>query len=65
MAAIDVVTAGMRIASARATDHQVSAKDGRDVVTTADIAVEKAIRSMLTDALSLPSVGEEHGGSGR
>lgn len=58
------VAAGMRIAAARATDHQVSGKDGRDVVTTADIAVENAIRNMLTDALGLPSVGEEHGGSG-
>jgi myo-inositol-1(or 4)-monophosphatase len=62
VAAIAAVAAGMRIASARATDHQVSGKDGRDVVTTADIEVENAIRSMLADALGLPSVGEEHGG---
>ncbi len=40
----------------------ISSKGGRDLVTTADIAVEDSIRDRLTSAFSLPVVGEERGG---
>jgi myo-inositol-1(or 4)-monophosphatase len=40
----------------------VSVKDGRDVVTGADIAVEELITGLLCSAFELPVVGEERGG---
>lgn len=40
----------------------ISSKGGRNLVTTADIAVEDSIRDRLTSAFSPPVVGEERGG---
>ncbi len=40
----------------------IASKGGRDVVTAADIAVEDAIRQLLSVALGLTVIGEERGG---
>lgn len=50
----------MRLAQAATLD--VAAKEGRDIVTTADVAAEDSIRAALTAAHGLPVVGEERGG---
>lgn len=38
-------------------------KEGRDVVTDADIAIEDAVRSSLEASLGYPVIGEERGGT--
>jgi myo-inositol-1(or 4)-monophosphatase len=63
--AIDAVTHAFAIARRGVAAGEVTAKDGRDVVTSADIAVEDAVRGILTDALSCPVIGEERGDAGR
>jgi myo-inositol-1(or 4)-monophosphatase len=60
-AALDAVRRGLALAEAGARGHEVMAKDGRDVVTSTDIAVEDLIRERLR-GLGLPVVGEERGG---
>jgi myo-inositol-1(or 4)-monophosphatase len=40
----------------------VTPKSGRDIVTSADMAAEDAIRSVLASRTGVPVVGEEHGG---
>lgn len=40
----------------------VHPKEGRDVVTDRDVAIEDAIRRELTAAFGLPVIGEERGG---
>jgi myo-inositol-1(or 4)-monophosphatase len=63
-AAIAAVTAGLAVARARFSSAlEVSPKDGVDVVTDADVAVEDAIRAVLAEHCpSLAIVGEERGG---
>jgi myo-inositol-1(or 4)-monophosphatase len=58
--AIDAVSEALRIAQRGMGD--ITAKAGRDIVTTADVAAEDAIRATLTDALPIPVIGEERGG---
>lgn len=60
--AIEAVKEALTIARRGVDANGVTAKDGRDVVTVADIAVEDTVRSMVTDALSFPVIGEERGG---
>jgi len=62
--AIDAVTHAFAIARRGVAGGDVSTKDGRDVVTSSDLAVEDAVRRILTDALNCPVVGEERGGAG-
>jgi myo-inositol-1(or 4)-monophosphatase len=60
--AIAAVEAALRLAQNDAQAAKVTSKAGRDVVTTADVAAEDAIRATLTAAHGLPVIGEERGG---
>lgn len=60
--AVGAVADSLRLAHAGARDAAVTVKDGRDVVTSVDVAVEEAVRDRLS-VLGLPCVGEEHGGT--
>jgi myo-inositol-1(or 4)-monophosphatase len=62
LAAIEAARLGLRLARDSADSAEVHAKARRDVVTSADVAVELAIRQVLTDRTGLPVMGEEHGG---
>jgi fructose-1,6-bisphosphatase/inositol monophosphatase family enzyme len=62
LVAIDAVTHALTIARRGVNAEDVAEKDGRDVVTVADIAVEDAVRSIVAGALDFPVVGEERGG---
>ena len=62
LAAVEAVRRALRLATESAGRAEVHAKDGRDVVTDADVAAEVAIRQVLTERTGLPVVGEEHGG---
>jgi myo-inositol-1(or 4)-monophosphatase len=61
-AAIEAVRRGLDLAQAHLGTRDVTAKDGRDIVTAADIAVEDLIRTDLQQAFAHPVVGEERGG---
>jgi myo-inositol-1(or 4)-monophosphatase len=63
LTAVDAVSVAMNLALAAANAPDVTAKDGRDIVTTADVAAEDSIRATLTGAHGLPVVGEERGGN--
>ena len=58
--AIDAVKRALAIAAHGAGD--VTTKAGRDIVTTADVAVEDAVREIIAVALKAPVVGAERGG---
>jgi len=60
--AIAAVEVALRLAQNDAQAAKVTSKAGRDVVTTADVAAEDAIRAALTAAHRLPVIGEERGG---
>jgi myo-inositol-1(or 4)-monophosphatase len=61
LAAIEAVARALEMAEGRVGASDVSSKDGRDVVTGTDVAVEDAIRESLA-RLGLPVIGEERGG---
>jgi myo-inositol-1(or 4)-monophosphatase len=61
-AAIEAVRLGLLLARELSGQAAVTPKAGRDIVTSADIAVEDAIRELVADRTGLPVVGEEHGG---
>ncbi len=61
-AAIQAVRQGLLLAREQSGRAAVTPKSGRDIVTSADVAVEEAITGLLTDRTGLPVVGEEHGG---
>ena len=61
-AAIEMVRRGLDLAEAHLGSRDVTAKDGRDIVTAADTAVEDLIRTNLHQAFAHPVVGEERGG---
>jgi myo-inositol-1(or 4)-monophosphatase len=60
--AITAVERAMTIARRGVSAEEVTAKGGRDLVTTADVAVEDAVRGILAGASSVPVIGEERGG---
>jgi myo-inositol-1(or 4)-monophosphatase len=60
--AIDAVRDALRLALQDARAFAVTAKQGRDIVTTADLAAEDAIRAALSAAHPFPVIGEERGG---
>jgi myo-inositol-1(or 4)-monophosphatase len=62
LAAIEAVKRALRLALDQADSAEAHPKAGRDVVTSADVAAELAIRQVLADQTGLPVVGEEHGG---
>jgi myo-inositol-1(or 4)-monophosphatase len=61
-AAIQAVRQGLLLASEQSGRAAVTPKAGRDIVTSTDIAVEDAVRELITDRTGLPVVGEERGG---
>ena len=62
LAAFAAVRAGLAVAQRRTGADQVTAKDGIDIVTGADVAAEQAIRQVLAEHFpQLPIVGEEGG----
>ena len=54
---------GIELAESRIGAGEISAKEGRDVVTASDVAVEELVRGLLGEALGQPVVGEEQGGA--
>lgn len=62
LVAADAVARGLELARRSVGAAEVSFKGERDVVTTADVAVEDAIREIVGDAFGFPVVGEERGG---
>jgi myo-inositol-1(or 4)-monophosphatase len=59
--AAEIARRGLRLAK-EMEGAAASIKQGRDVVTGADIAVEDLITRLLRDSFGLPVIGEEHGG---
>jgi myo-inositol-1(or 4)-monophosphatase len=62
LVAIDAVRRALELARQRVGADSITAKDERDVVTATDVAVEDAVREIVSCALGLPVVGEERGG---
>jgi len=62
LVAIDAVERALELARRRVGAADITAKDGRDLVTATDVAVEDAVRGIVRDALSFLVVGEERGG---
>jgi myo-inositol-1(or 4)-monophosphatase len=61
-AAIEAVRLALDLAREQSGRAAVTPKAGRDIVTSTDIAVEDAIRTLVSDRTGLPVVGEEQGG---
>jgi myo-inositol-1(or 4)-monophosphatase len=61
--ALRAVELGLAVARGRVGADELRLKGGRDLVTATDISVERAVRSVLTEAIDLPVVGEELGGA--
>jgi myo-inositol-1(or 4)-monophosphatase len=61
-AAIRSVAVGLDLAVARGGAADVTVKEGRDIVTAADVRVEDRMRAVLGEALGIEVVGEERGG---
>jgi myo-inositol-1(or 4)-monophosphatase len=62
LVAVEAVNQALRIARRSVESQGITVKDGRDLVTVGDVAVEDAIRGMVVDALGFSVVGEERGG---
>ena len=62
LVAVDAVKRALTIARRSVESEDITVKDGRDLVTVRDVAVEDAIRGMVADALGFSVVGEERGG---
>ena len=60
--ALTAVRRGLELARGRAGADEITSKDGRDLVTATDTAVEDEIRGIVADASPDPVVGEERGG---
>src|SRR5438034_10114832 len=60
--AVDTVTQALDLARRRAGEDEIASKGGRDLVTATDVAVEDAVRDMLSGAVGFPVIGEEGGG---
>jgi myo-inositol-1(or 4)-monophosphatase len=54
---------GIELAESRIGAGEVLAKEGRDVVTASDVAVEELVRGLLRESVGQPVVGEERGGA--
>jgi myo-inositol-1(or 4)-monophosphatase len=60
--AVDAVGRALDLARRRVGADAITSKGGRDLVTATDVAVEDAIRAMVSNAVGFPVVGEERGG---
>ncbi len=61
--AIEAVWQALSLAAGQAGQADITPKSGRDIVTSADIAVEDLLRGLIGDGGGLPVVGEERGGT--
>jgi myo-inositol-1(or 4)-monophosphatase len=62
LVALEAVTRALTIARRGVGAADVTGKDGRDIVTVADFAVEDAVRRIVADASGFSVIGEERGG---
>src|SRR5215469_10250557 len=62
-AAVAAARQALSLARDGAATARVSAKAGRDVVTSSDVAAEDLIRHILTQATPTAVIGEERGGA--
>jgi myo-inositol-1(or 4)-monophosphatase len=60
--AIRAVGEGLDLALGRGGAADVTVKEGRDIVTAADVRVEDHVRAVLGEELGIEVVGEERGG---
>jgi myo-inositol-1(or 4)-monophosphatase len=60
--AIDAAVRALDLARGGAATKAITAKGERDVVTATDLAVEDAIRGIVSEALGSSVIGEERGG---
>ena len=62
LVAMGAVERALDLARRRVGADDITSKGARDVVTATDVAVEDAVRGIMSDALGFPVVGEERGG---
>ena len=62
LVAIGAVERALELARRRVGAADITAKNGRGLVTATDVAVEDAVRTMVAGAVGSPVVGEERGG---
>src|SRR5258705_4911449 len=62
LGAIGAVERALELARRRVGAADITAKEGRDLVTATDVAVEDAVRTMVGGAVGSLVVGEERGG---
>lgn len=62
LVAVGAVEQALELARRRVGAADITAKDGRDLVTATDVAVEDAVRAIVRDAVGSLVVGEERGG---
>src|SRR5258705_8472915 len=63
LVAMDAVGRALDLARCRVGADAITSKGGHDLVTATDVvAVEDAIRAMVSNAVGFPVVGEERGG---
>src|SRR5260370_10408740 len=62
LVAIGAVERALELARRRVGAADITAKEGRDLVTATDVAVEDAVRTMVGGAVGSLVVGEERGG---
>ncbi len=60
--AIDAVGRALELAKRRVGATDVTSKGGRDLVTATDVAVEDAVRAIVSRAVGASVLGEERGG---
>src|SRR5690242_15015141 len=60
--AVDAVARALDLARRRGGADAISSKGGRDLVTATDVAVEDAVRALVSHSMGFPVVGEERGG---
>src|SRR5258708_27693747 len=62
LVAIGAAERGLELARRRVGAADITAKEGRDLVTATDVAVEDAVRTMVGGAVGSLVVGEERDG---
>lgn len=62
LVAVDAVQYALTIARGGVSTKDIAAKGERDLVTATDVAVEDAVRKLVTEALGAWVIGEERGG---
>lgn len=62
LVAIEAVKRAFAAARGGVAREEITIKEGRDLVTGADVAVEDVVRGVVGDTLGFPVIGEERGG---